>query len=299
MGALVSAGSDTPRQRPELARRRERQEIPELLDLLARGRVEDAWPVFLGRYASIILQVARLFVRDEDEISECFLFCCMRLSRRRCRRLRCFDPDGPATFTTWLHTVVYNLCRDWRRAQRPRRHQFRSITKLPFLEQEVFHLHFERGMSSREALEELRPLFPRLSEARLAATIERLSSRLTPRQNWLLQMRHPRLVPLINPVAEGDPTGERQIPNGGPGPEVLASRREQAELLDRALDSLSASDRLILRLRFEQDSTLQEIAQALGLKNAQAADRRIRSALEELRGRMLDGKAERTTPSEV
>lgn len=296
----MNEGSGSPpRKRPDLARRREREEILELLDLLARGRVEEAWPVFLGRYASLILRVVRLFVRDEDAVSECFLFCCTRLSQRGCRRLRRFDPDGPATFTTWLHTVVYNLCRDWRRAQRPRRHVFRSITRLPFLEQEVFHLHFERRMSSREVLEELRPLFPCLSEARLAATIERLSGRLTPRQNWLLQMQRPRLVPLMNPFADGDPTAEREIPNGRPGPEVVARRREQAELLDRALDSLSASDRLVLRLRFEHDSTLQEIAHVLGLKNAQAADRRIRNTLEKLRERMLEGQAEKPAPSEV
>ena len=40
---------------------------------------------------------------------------------------------------------------------------------------------------------------------------------------------------------------------------------------------------LLVRLRFDQELTLQQIAELAGLKDAQTADRRIREVLEKLR----------------
>lgn len=256
------------------------------LDLLARGEVEEAWSAFLRGYSSLVLQVVELFARDEDSVSDCFLFVCSQLSRRRCRRLRRFDPAGAATFSTWLHAVVYNLCRDWRRKQHPRRRVFRSISRLPAFDQEVFHLHFERQMTEAETLEELRPGFPGVSEARLAESIEGLRARLSSRQLWLLQTRRPKLVSLTAPAPEGREMADRQISDPGSDPEAAASRRQQANLLDRAMESLPPADVLCLRLRFEQDLSLAEIARLTGLKNAQAADRRLRKILLSLRQQM-------------
>ena len=42
------------------------------------------------------------------------------------------------------------------------------------------------------------------------------------------------------------------------------------------VSSLSFEQRLAIKLRFEQDLTLQEIAKLLQMKNAQAADRVLR-----------------------
>jgi DNA-directed RNA polymerase specialized sigma24 family protein len=43
---------------------------------------------------------------------------------------------------------------------------------------------------------------------------------------------------------------------------------------------------LLLRLRFDQDLTLEQIARLTGMESAQSVDRRIRRVLQELRQRM-------------
>lgn len=61
---------------------------------------------------------------------------------------------------------------------------------------------------------------------------------------------------------------------------------ERRGALDRALDRLSKRERLLVRLRFEQELTLEQIAKLLDLGNAQRADRQIKEILARLREEM-------------
>lgn len=84
-----------------------------------------------------------------------------------------------------------------------------------------------------------------------------------------------------------EPAGfDWEIPDGAPGPEALAIRNRQREALSRALGGLPAQSRLLVRLRFERDLTLAQVARLTGLKDAQTADRRLREVLEDLRDRL-------------
>jgi RNA polymerase sigma-B factor len=67
---------------------------------------------------------------------------------------------------------------------------------------------------------------------------------------------------------------------GGQDPEL--ARAEIRALLDSALDVLSARDREVLRLRFEEDLTQTEIAQEIGVSQMQVS-RLIRQSLARLR----------------
>jgi RNA polymerase sigma factor (sigma-70 family) len=58
---------------------------------------------------------------------------------------------------------------------------------------------------------------------------------------------------------------------------------ERRAALDRALEQLSKRERLLVRLRFEQELTLEQIANLLDLGNAQRADRQIKELLARLR----------------
>ena len=131
-----------------------------VLEYLADGRIDEAWPLFLRCYSPHVLQIVNRFVRNDDDKSECFLYVCERLHRRDCRRLKKFDPTGPAIFTTWLHAVVYNLCRDWYRTRFPRFQPFRSVAKLPEFDQRVFRFHYELKLSLAETYEHLRVTLP-------------------------------------------------------------------------------------------------------------------------------------------
>jgi DNA-directed RNA polymerase specialized sigma subunit len=52
------------------------------------------------------------------------------------------------------------------------------------------------------------------------------------------------------------------------------------------MSTLSSRERLLIRLRYDREATLEEIANLLGLGSVQSADRRIREAVEKLRKEM-------------
>ena len=85
---------------------------------------------------------------------------------------------------------------------------------------------------------------------------------------------------------EQDEDELRQIPSEMPNPETWASLQEERSALLRAMSKLSSRERLLIRLRYEREATLEEIANLLGLGSAQSADRRIREAVEKLRKEM-------------
>ena len=58
---------------------------------------------------------------------------------------------------------------------------------------------------------------------------------------------------------------------------------ESRGALGRALARLSKRERLLVRMRFEQELTLDQIARLLNLGNAQRADRQIKMILTRLR----------------
>ena len=59
--------------------------------------------------------------------------------------------------------------------------------------------------------------------------------------------------------------------------------KERQTALARALERLSKRERLLVRLRFEQELTLEQIAKLLDMGNAQRADRQIKEILTRLR----------------
>ena len=267
----------------------------QLFELLEQKQTEQAWPLFLQLYSNRVLQIVRRFAKDEDDRSDCFLFVCEQLRRKSCRRLRKFDPAGPAMFTTWLHAVVFNLCRDWRRTKFPRYRIFRSLSGLPEFDQEIFHYHFERGMNLQETLEVLRYPYPHITRGQVTDTAAKLWNKITPRQRRLLLARRPKLESLSSGEESGPAT--RDVPDNDRSsePEVAADRQQLETALNDAIKEIDVKDLLILRLRFQRDLGLAEIATLTGSANAQAVDRQIQKIVEALRRRMtslLDGNTD-------
>jgi RNA polymerase sigma factor (sigma-70 family) len=251
----------------------------------------EAWAGFLDAYSPLLLDVVRRFERDEDAVGDCYMFICEQLCRDGFRRLRRFRTDGPASFTTWLRAVARNLCLDWHRQECGRHRVFESIARLPALDQEIFKKVFVAGLPADAAHLTLEPRFPRLTLAEVRRSVDRIEQSLTPRQRWLLSARRARGVRgAATGIEDSDEVLER-IPGEGPDPEELAALREKRAALLRALSRLPDRDRLVIRLRFEQELTLEEIARLLSLDNAQSADRRIREAIGNLRTAMTPSSA--------
>jgi RNA polymerase sigma factor (sigma-70 family) len=245
-----------------------------------------AWAGFLDAYSPLLLDVVRFFERDEDAAGDCYLFICEQLCRDRFRRLRRFRTDGPASFTTWLRAVARNLCLDWHRQEFGRHRVFESIARLPALDQEIFKRVFVDGLPADVTQLILEPRFSGLTIGEVRRSIGRIDQSLTPRQRWLLSVRRARGGRSAATVAEDGEEVLERIPGEGPDPESLAVLREERMALHRALASLSSRHRLLIRMRFEQELTLEAIARLLNLDNAQTADRRVRDALGELRKAM-------------
>jgi RNA polymerase sigma factor (sigma-70 family) len=255
--------------------------IEDLLNNLESPDAEELWTQFLSDYSSHIYQVVRRHESDLDNIADCFQFVCERLIENRSKRLRKFKGEGPATFVTWLRAVVRNLCVDWHRQKFGRSRQFRSISRLPGFDQEVFRLVYERATHPDECLRLLAAEYPNTSANQVNASRARIEEVLTAHQRWLLAAR---------PTAgNGRATTELEgsdayflLKEARPDPEVQAIENEHKRKLECALAQLDAQDRLLIRLRFEEDLTLSQAAQLLGLGNAQRADRKVKEILRRL-----------------
>jgi len=226
-----------------------------------------------------------------DRADECFLDICEALSNDGFRRLRSFRPDGPASFRTWLMAVVANLCIDRNRREQGRIRSFRSVSRLPELERQVYRCIFERRMSRAQCFHALSPRFPGLTESGVAEINARLFSLLTPQQRWQLTVRTPSMTPVSFPVSPEDDDPAWQLAQPGPGPEELAEDSQQQRRLQQALAVLPAEQRLLLRLRYEQNLSLAEVARLTGQPDPFRANRRIRAALDALADAMGDQRA--------
>ncbi len=258
-------------------------QIAKILQRLHSREPQQPWAEFLQLYSPLILQVIAFFERDADYVADCFLFVCDHLTQKRFRRLRRYRLKGPASFSTWLRAVVRNLCLDWQRKEFGRQRIFQSIARLPALERATFSCVYEQEMLLDETFLSLRTRFPSLTQQQLAESLERIRQSLTARQLWLLTQRNPKIAPLRIDLPGDERTLDQQIPDTAPGPETLTMLAQQRAALARALSNLSKPERLLLRLRFEQDLTLEELARVTKLGNAQSVDRRIRKIFDRLR----------------
>lgn len=250
-----------------------------LLERLSSARVDAAWTEFLALYSPLIKHVIRRHGLDDDRITECFNHVCGALSDDGFRRLLGFRPDGPARFKTWLMAVVANLCVDWRRKEHGRVRAPLCVSRLPELDQQVYRCIYVRRMSRARCLEALTPRFPQLTEATVAEINARLFALLTPQQRWQLSLRPPPLKSVASSAGPEDDDLSWQLATPGPGPDDLAAESQEQRRLQDALSKLPAEQRLLLRLRYEQNLTLAEVARLTGQPDPFRANRRIQAAL--------------------
>lgn len=254
------------------------EKVDKLLSGLSSNRAAKAWKAFLGTYNALIMQVVFQYENDRDRADECFLFICEKLSDDGFRRLLQFDSHRNAQFRTWLGLVVSNLCVDWLRKEYGRHRPYQAIAKLPALDRLLFHLRIECGMNRRDCFLALQPNYPELTEHQFAESLGRLHNALTPVQRWQLSIRRREAGGAVFD-ASGDKPAEFEPLEKGPGPETVAQLQQTRETIKRAMSGLSDQQRLLLRLRYQQDLPLKDVARMAGLGDLHQAKRRIKTAL--------------------
>jgi RNA polymerase sigma factor (sigma-70 family) len=178
---------------------------------------------------------------------------------------------------------VRNLCLDWHRKEFGRERVFESIGRLSALDQAVFRCIHQDGISEEHAFLRLRVSFPQLTHDQIAESSRRVERLLSPRQRWLLSVRAGKTQTKPFGETESEESPPNCLPASSEDPESVAISEERRLGLARAISRLPAHDRLLIRLRYDQELTLAQIAELLGLNGAQNADRRVRQVLERLR----------------
>jgi DNA-directed RNA polymerase specialized sigma24 family protein len=178
--------------------------------------------------------------------------------------------------------VVANLCIDWRRKELGRVRPPLCVSRLPDLDQHVYRCIYVRRMSRAHCVEALASQFPELTEATVSAINARLFALLTPQQRWQLSLR-PTAPKSVAPSAGPDDDDlSWQLATPGPGPDDLAAELQEQRQLQAALSRLPAEQRLLLRLRYEQNLTLAEVARLTGQPDPFRANRQVHAALDAL-----------------
>jgi RNA polymerase sigma factor (sigma-70 family) len=260
---------------------------PLLLALRSPETSGDAWAEFLETYSPVLYRTARACTLDDDAAADCYLHICERLCRNGFRRLLKFKPEGSASFTTWLRVVARNLCFDWHRSQSGRPRPFKSLRRLSPLELKVYESRIVHGASQQETLHGLELQFPEVGLPELSEIEGRLQATLSSRQQWILTTRKRREIgpPVAVADEEGEPLGT-DVVDSRPSQETWLADQQMQTQLQRSLASLPAQERLLVRLRFEHELSLDEIARLCGLQDAQRVHRTLATVLKKLRKTM-------------
>jgi RNA polymerase sigma factor (sigma-70 family) len=77
---------------------------------------EAAWEDLISRHTRLLLAVARSFRGGHDEAMERYAYILGKLRESDFHRLRTFDQDAGASFSTWLAGAARRLCLDYHRS---------------------------------------------------------------------------------------------------------------------------------------------------------------------------------------
>lgn len=230
--------------------------------------VEDparGWRAFIDQYTPLLLAlIERAGIRDREEAMEIYVLACERLAADDCARLRRHDPARGA-LGAWLSVLVRNVIVDWVRSRAGRRRLFKSIQGLPPLEQRVFELFYWEQLSPAEMVEALVDHgAPSLVD--VLGALDRVQATLTQRQRAdLLAMSARAAKPVSLDAPSDEMDGPIDFVDPGANPEQQAQAGELTGIIDHALAAMPPVEAAILRLKYMEGLTLQQIRKAVHL----------------------------------
>lgn len=238
---------------------------------LSQGDCETAWTLFIERYRRLIFSAIRRYSTDPDDVMDVFARVCEALRENDFARLRrcaaAADADRP--LSTWLVVVVHNLTIDWLRHRDGRRRLGAFASRLSPLRRRIFELVFAERRSHVEAYETLRSEQENaLSFGEFLKEVSAIARDASAR---------PDARALLE-LAPGPPPPE--VESEVHDPVVLAERRE---MLESALQSLPAEDRVAVQLYVMEGMPAEQVARALGFAGAKGVYNRVYRALKALR----------------
>ncbi|MFN0181176.1 MAG: RNA polymerase sigma factor [Gemmatimonadales bacterium] len=92
-------------------------ELARLLGAPDTASREAAWDDLIARHTRLLISIARSFGGGSDEAMERYTYVLEKLREEDFRRIRAFQLDGRASFSTWLSVIGRRLCLDHYRAR--------------------------------------------------------------------------------------------------------------------------------------------------------------------------------------
>ncbi len=242
------------------------------LVLLFESEPDRAWRLFLDRHADTILTRLRRSGFDYDQAMDRFVYVCEKLCADSFRRLRAVRYAGDhGDLTPWLGQVVDRMAVSWAWSQEGRRRLLRPIERLSSRDQQIFQLHFWRGLAPGEIYAALRGQGDtRVKVSDVLEGLERIFARLSQKKLWRLLSNLARRRPALSLSAEEPDEIPWELAASEPSPEEALLAREASAALERAFAGLGTREQLALRLRFEEELDTAQIARVLALPRREA-----------------------------
>ena len=258
-----------------------------LIEMILGGSTAH-WHAFVDRYAGLIYSVVRrqLFVEDEDEVRTVFADILEVLYRGKLAEFR-----GNSELSTWLIVVSRGKALDHLRHLQGRRKTPQGYETLSAFEREVFKLHHVEGLGFDAVIISLRSAgLPGTAEM-VAHAVLKIESTLD--RHYLRRLEADAKAPALGVVSgrlleylnHMDIQRERSDEN----PVDHLEQEELQELAGRVrelLADLSAEERDVVRLRYEEGWTAQRIADEKGLSGQRRVYTILDGAIRKLRRKL-------------
>jgi RNA polymerase sigma factor (sigma-70 family) len=242
---------------------------------------ERAWQLFLDRYSGFLLKELRRDAVGYDAAMDVFVHVCERLAADSFRRLRQIPTLGAAgELKPWLRQVARNAQIDLRVGRDGRKRLLSFVATLPALDQRIFQLTFWQGLRPSEVLEQLRREAYEVSPFELFEKLEQHFAALSEKMLWHLLARQKRSGESSTDL------GVDRLASAERDPLEETLRREAEARLTARLAHLPARRRLIVRLRYDDALSLEEIATIVG-SSSRTVRRELAEALASLRSELV------------
>lgn len=227
-----------------------------------------AWEIFIDKHADTIFRTLQHAGFDYDQAMERFVYVCEKLSEQNFRRLRTIQYAGSlGELTPWLRLVVKRLSINWAWSQEGRDRLFTSISNLSKREQRIFELYFRGGLLPTEIHERLLQEHERIELADVFESLENIFAHLSENKLWKLLSQLNRARQTLSLDETDEETGFQIEPvDECDNPEERLMRREENARFEKALESLSVKEKLVLEFRYEETLSVKEIAEMLKME---------------------------------
>jgi RNA polymerase sigma factor (sigma-70 family) len=248
------------------------------------------WHAFVDRYAGLIYSVVRrqLFVEDEDEVRTVFADVLEALYRGKLAEFR-----GNSELSTWLIVVSRGKALDHLRHLQGRRKNPQGYETLSSFEREVFRLHHVEGLGFDAVIQSLRSAGLPGSAEMVAHAVLKIESTLD--RHYLRRLEAEAKAPALGVVSgrlleylnHMDIERERSDEH----PTDALEKEDLQQLAGRVrelLADLSEEERDVVRLRYEEGYTAQQIADEKGLSGQRRVYTILDGAVRKLRRKLID-----------